>query len=114
MSNLLTTGPLKSCDLLSDNNFNQVHTPNLSFNYRLRLVCALVIQWQNVHYFVRPKEVSKCLKFPPRNFVPWACTDEFKHVEMNFFVTVTEGVVHGVYKVVTQSSFGVTQQHKVT
>ena len=29
---------------------------------------------------------------------------------------VTEGVVHGVYKVVTQSSFGVTRarQHKVS
>ena len=27
---------------------------------------------------------------------------------------VIEGWVHGVYKVVTQSSFGVTQRHKVT
>ena len=31
-----------------------------------------------------------------------------------FLATVTEGVVHAVYKVVTRSSFGVTQQHKVS
>ena len=31
-----------------------------------------------------------------------ACTDEF-------LATVTEGVVHGVYKVMTQSSFGLTR-----
>ena len=36
-----------------------------------------------------------------------ACTDEF-------LVTVTEGVVHSVYNVVTWLSFGVTQQHKVS
>ena len=33
-----------------------------------------------------------------------ACTDEFS-------AAVTEGVVHGVYKVVTKLYFGVTQQH---
>ena len=33
-----------------------------------------------------------------------ACADEF-------FATVTEGVVHGVYEVITQSSFSVTWQH---
>ena len=35
------------------------------------------------------------------------CTDEF-------LATVTEGVVHGVYKVVTGSSIGVARQHKVS
>ena len=34
-----------------------------------------------------------------------ACGDEC-------LATVTEGVVHGVYKVVTQSSFGVTRRRK--
>ena len=31
-----------------------------------------------------------------------------------FFPTVTEGVVHGVYKVVTLSCFGVIRLHKVS
>ena len=35
------------------------------------------------------------------------CTNEF-------LAEVTEGVVHGVHKVVTQSSFGVTQRHKAS
>ena len=37
----------------------------------------------------------------------WACTDEF-------LSRVTEGIVHGVHKVVTQSYFSVTHQHKVS
>ena len=36
-----------------------------------------------------------------------ACTDEF-------LSTVTEGVVHGVYKVVAQPSFGITLKHKAS
>ena len=36
-----------------------------------------------------------------------ACADEF-------LATVTEGVVHGVYKVVTRLSFGIIWQHKVS
>ena len=35
------------------------------------------------------------------------CTDEF-------LATVTEGVLHGICKVVTRSSFGVIWQHKVS
>ena len=33
---------------------------------------------------------------------------------MNFFATVTEGAVRGIYKVVTLSSIGVIWQHKVS
>ena len=36
-----------------------------------------------------------------------ACSDEF-------LATVTEGVVHGVYKVVTRLSFSVTRWHEVS
>ena len=36
-----------------------------------------------------------------------ACAD-------GFLATLTEGVVHGEYKVVTRSSFSVTQRHKVS
>ena len=36
-----------------------------------------------------------------------ACTDEF-------LAMVSEGVVNGVYNVVTWSSFSVTQRHKVS
>ena len=36
-----------------------------------------------------------------------ACTDEF-------LATVAEGATHGLYKVLTRSSFGVTGQHKVS
>ena len=35
------------------------------------------------------------------------CADEF-------LATVTEGVAHDVYKVVTRSSLGVTQRHKAS
>ena len=31
-----------------------------------------------------------------------------------FLTTVTEGVVHGVHKVVTRLSFGVIRRHKVS
>ena len=66
----------------------------------------------NIHYLAHPMEVLKYLKLPPLNMygnlgmhrrMP-ACTDEF-------LATATEGVVHGVYKVVTQSSVGVTERH---
>ena len=36
-----------------------------------------------------------------------ACTDKF-------LVMVTEGMVNGVYKVVTQLSFSATRRHKVS
>ena len=36
-----------------------------------------------------------------------ACADEF-------LAMVTEGIVHGVYKIVTRSSFGVTWHHKAS
>ena len=38
---------------------------------------------------------------------PIPCTDEF-------FATVTEGVVYGVYKLVTRLYFCVTRRHKVS
>ena len=50
-------------------------------------------------------EVSKCLKFLSVTTSPWAYADE---------LFATEGVVHGVYKDVTQLSFVVTQRHKVS
>ena len=64
-----------------------------------------VTEWQNIHYLEHPMEVLKCLKFPPLILVPWACADKYNHVQMNFFATVTEGVAHGVHKVVSRSSF---------
>ena len=45
-------------------------------------------------------KVLKCLKLLLLNSEPCACADEF-------LATVTEGVVQGVYKVMTWSSFGV-------
>ena len=58
-------------------------------------------------------EILKCLKFPPLNLVLWACIDNFAHAH-EFITIVTEDVVHGVHKVVIQSSFGVIRQHKVS
>ena len=37
-----------------------------------------------------------------------------EHVQMTFLVMVTEGLVQGVYKVVTRSCFAVILQHKVS
>ena len=51
---------------------------------------------QNVQFIACATEILKCLKFPHLNLVLGACAD-----------TVTEGVVHSVYKVVTWSCFGV-------
>ena len=45
-------------------------------------------------------EILKSLKCPALNSVPTT--------------KVSKGMVHGVYKVVTQSSFGVTKRHKVS
>ena len=44
-------------------------------------------------------------------------TSEFGVMSMHMLAVldmVTEGVVHGVYKVVTHSSFGVTQRHEAS
>ena len=40
--------------------------------------------------------------------------EECEHAQTNILATVTEGVVHDVCEVVTQSSFAVTQQHKAS
>ena len=58
------------------------------------------MQWRKIHYLTRIVKVLKYLKFPTLNLLLWACADEF-------LAMVTEGVVHGVYKVVTWSSYGV-------
>ena len=50
--------------------------------------------------FAHSTEVIKCCKFLPLNLELWACADKY-------LATVTEGVAHGVYKVVTRSSFRV-------
>ena len=71
---------------------------SLSFDHCLTSVCKLANQWQTFHYLVHPTEVLKCLKFPPQIWY-----HEHK---------VTEGLVHGVHKVVIQSSFDVIWQHK--
>ena len=47
-------------------------------------------------------------KISTSEFVPGTCTDKCGACADEFLVTVTEGVVHGVYKVVTRLSFGVT------
>ena len=44
-------------------------------------------------------------KHPPLLHVPW----KFYTAQTKFLDIVTEGVVHGVYKVVTQLSFGERQ-----
>ena len=51
--------------------------------------------------------ILKCLKFPSLNLVTRACAGEF-------FDTLTEGMVHGVHKVMTRSCFSVIWQHKVS
>ena len=54
---------------------------------------------------MRPTEILKCLKFPPLNLV-----DMHRRIRVfadEFLATVTEGLVHGVYKVVTRSSFNI-------
>ena len=61
---------------------------------------------------MRLTEVSKCIKFPPLNFVTWSMRRRIQAFTDVFLVTVTEGEVHDVYKVVTLSSFGVTRWHK--
>ena len=60
-----------------------------SFNYRLMSLSKLVIQWPTIPFLERAIDVLKCLKFLPKSF----------H-------TVTEGDMHGLYQVVTQSCFG--------
>ena len=69
----------------------------VSINYCRRFVCDLLTQCRNVHYLVCPMEVLKCLKFQQMNLS-----------EGEFLAMVSKGVVHHVYKVVSQSSFGVT------
>ena len=67
-------------------------------------VCKLESQWQTVHYLACPMGILKCLKFPPLISEPWVCAEESKseHAQDRFLATVAEGVVHGVYKIVTQ------------
>ena len=67
-------------------------------------------QWPYVQYLACSTEVLKCLKFPPLINLTMSGIDDF----FFFFATVTEGVVHIVYKLVTGSSFGVTWQYKVS
>ena len=64
----------------------------LSLNYCMRFYVTLLHNGEKVHYLARSMEVLICLKFLPLKFVPWPC----------------------VYRVVTRSSFGVTQQHNVS
>ena len=40
----------------------------------------------NGHYPAYPTEVAKCLKFLPVNFIPCACADKSKNVQMNFLL----------------------------
>ena len=47
-------------------------------------------------------EVLKCFKFLSLKSVLWACTDKCEPCIDEFLTMVTEGVVHGVYKVMTQ------------
>ena len=56
-------------------------------------------QLLNVHYLANPIEVLL-------NLEPLAGADECMPAYINF-AAVTESVVHSVYKIVTQSSFGV-------
>ena len=56
-------------------------------------------------------KVLKNVNFPTLNFILWVCTNEDVDESL---ATVTEGVVHVVYNLRTQSSFGVTRQHKVS
>ena len=74
-------------------------------------VCKLASQWQTVHYIARLTDVSVvfCSKFLPMISELWVSAGESKHL-----ATETEGVVHGVYKAVTWSSFGVTLRHKLS
>ena len=81
--------------------------------------------WRNVPVPESPPDV--CMRpeeseaIPP---LPCACYQSFKIFERmrirfcvcayEYFSMVTEGVVHGVHKVVIRSSFGVIRRHKVS
>ena len=73
----------------------------------MKSVSDLASQWQTFHYLESPMEVLNSLKFPPLISVPWVCAYEFP-------TTVTEGVVHGIHKVVIWPSFGLIRQHKAS
>ena len=90
----------------------------------LQAVCPAVIGvWRNAPVLQLPPEVRmrpcdrvakrplpctsyrSCSKFPPLNFVPRACRRRMRACADEFLATVTEGVVHGVCKDVTQVVF---------
>ena len=84
---------------------------SLSLDHYPTSIGKFASQWRTVHYLAHSTGVLKCLKFLPLNVGMYrrmrACTDEF-------LAMVIEGVVHSVYKVVTQSSFSVVRRHKVS
>ena len=57
-----------------------------SLDHYLMSVRKFTSQWKTVPYLVHPTEVLKCLKFLPLNLVPWACTKDSEHVQVNFLL----------------------------
>ena len=56
----------------------------------------------------------KQLKVSASDFGTMSMYGQFRASVYEFMIMVTKGVVHGVHKVVIQSSFGVIYQHKVS
>ena len=71
-------------------------------------------QRQTVHYLAGSTEVLNCFKISASEFSTVSMHRRFGTCTYEFLTTVTEGVGHGVYKVVSRSSFGVIQQCKVS
>ena len=66
-----------------------------------------------ISYLVRPAKVLKCFNISASEFGSMGMYRRMQACSDEFLATVTEGVVHGVYKVVIQSSSRVIRQHKV-
>ena len=72
----------------------------------------LASQWQTVHYLAGPTQLLKFLEVSASDF--GSMRRRFFTYANEFLTMVTEGVVHGVHRVLIRSSFGVKLQHKVS
>ena len=73
----------------------------LSFNYCLIPIFKLVTQWRTVQFLEHPTEIFKLFKISVSEFGTMSM-HRISHL-------LTEDVVRVLYKVVTQSCFGVTR-----
>ena len=76
-------------------------------------VCDLDSQWSTVPILTHLGSFEMYEIFTS-DFGTVGMCRRFHACAYEFLTTVTEGVVHGVHKVVIRSSFGVIRQHKVS